>query len=205
MEFLPENVYHVFNQGNNREVIFRQEEDYLIFLRLLRKLILPQCDLLAYCLMPNHFHLMIHTDERVAEFAKQGGLFLDPVTNGLRKLLSGYARIFNKKYNRTGSLFRQKTKSKLLTDESIVVNATASVEDNCGNCFIYVHQNPWKAGLVVMLEDWAYSSFRDFAGLRNGTLCNKEMAGKYCSFDLVEFRNLCGQEIKINFDTDFLR
>ncbi len=205
MEFLSENVYHVFNQGNNREVIFRQEEDYLIFLRLLRKLILPQCDLLAYCLMPNHFHLLIHTDERVGQFTKQGGLFLDPVTNGLRKLLSGYARVFNKKYNRTGSLFRQKTKSKLLTDESFVVNATTSIEDYCRNCFIYVHQNPWKAGLVSRLEEWVYSSFRDFAGLRNGTLCNKEMAGKYCSFDLVEFRNLCGQEIKIDFAMDFLR
>lgn len=203
MEFLPENVYHVFNQGNNREVIFRQREDYLIFLRLIRKLILPQCELVAYCLMPNHFHFIIYTDERVEQLAKQGGLLLDPVTNGLRKLLSGYARIFNKKYNRTGSLFRQKTKAKLLTEDSIVVTTTGGQVDYCAHCFIYVHQNPWKAGLVTRLEDWEYSSFRDFAGLRNGTLCNKQIAARDCSYDPVRFRNACTKEMTIDFDDYF--
>ncbi len=138
MEFLPKNVYHVFNQGSNREVIFRQNEDYLIFLKEIRKLIFPHCEIVAYCLMPNYFHLIIYTDQRVEQFAKQGGLLLDPVTNGLRKLLSGYARIFNKRYSRTGSLFRPKTKSKLLTEDSIVINAPGIQVDYCANCFIYV-------------------------------------------------------------------
>jgi hypothetical protein len=46
--------------------------------------------------MPNHFHLLIYTDERVAETKKQGGLLIDPLTNGFRKLLSGYARFIIK-------------------------------------------------------------------------------------------------------------
>jgi len=43
-------------------------------------------------------------------------------------------------------------------------------------CFHYIHQNPWKAGLVSKMENWKYSSFSDFAGFRDGTLCNKQLA-----------------------------
>jgi REP element-mobilizing transposase RayT len=77
MNFTPCNLYHVYNQGNNKQLIFSCDEDYLIFLRLVRKTISPHAEIIAYCLMPNHFHLLIYSDERVDKIVKQGGLLID--------------------------------------------------------------------------------------------------------------------------------
>ena len=95
MNFLPDNVYHIFNQGNNHQAIFSCDEEYEIFLRLVRENIFAHSEIISWCLMPNHFHLMVYTDERVLNIKKQGGLQIDDLTNGIRKLLSGYARIYN--------------------------------------------------------------------------------------------------------------
>jgi REP element-mobilizing transposase RayT len=180
MNFTPDNLYHVYNQGNDKQIIFSCDQDYLIFLRMIRKTISPQAEIIAYCLMPNHFHLLIHTDERVGAIIKQGGLLIDPLTNGFRKLLSGYARIYNQRYNKTGSLFQQKTKTKCLSDA--LIGTSHNLQDYYFNCFHYIHQNQLRAGLVEKLEDWEFSSFKDYAGLRNGTICNKVLANKYCSY-----------------------
>ena len=200
MNFIPDNLYHIYNQGNNQQNIFFDKDDYLIFLREVRKLLLPHCEIVAYCLMPNHFHLMVYTDERVEVLIKQGGLMIDKLTNGMRKLLSGYARIYNKKYSRTGSLFRQKTKYKLLSNDRILSNHSLSDSDYCCNCFHYIHQNPWRANLVNRMEDWDYSSFKDYAGLRNGSLCNKKLAEKYCSYNPKDFMKESYRDLTDDFD-----
>ena len=121
--------------------------------------------------MPNHFHFLIYTDERVLNLKKQGGLEIDVLTNGIRKLLSGYARICSSRHQSFGSLFRQKTKVKCLSDTKSLLTPT-QYNDYYFNCFHYIHQNQFMAGLVKKMEDWKFSSFRDYAGLRNGTLCN---------------------------------
>lgn len=113
MNFLPNNIYHVYNQGNNRQTIFHNRRDYYAFLTLYRKLFPLCCNSIAWCLMPNHFHFMILTDDRVAKKKKQGGIFLDTVTNSFRKLLSGYARVYNNNYAQTDSVFRQNNQSKM--------------------------------------------------------------------------------------------
>lgn len=186
MKFIPDNLYHIYNQGNNKQIIFSSNEDYLIYIRMIRKYILPHSEIIAYCLMPNHFHFLVYTDERVNAVINQGGLLLDPLTNGFRKLLSGYARIYNKLYNKTGSLFRQKTKFNSLSD---TYNSCSDKKnhDYYFNCFHYIHQNPLRAGLVHRLEDWDYSSYKDYARFRTGTLCNKELASKFCSYDPESF------------------
>lgn len=187
MKFIPDKLYHVYNQGNNKHEIFSSDEDYFTFLRMIRKCISPHTDIIAYCLMPNHFHFLIYADDRVNTIIKQGGLLIDPVTNGFRKLLSGYARIFNDRYNKSGSLFRQKTKYNCLSEITIPANFTNTRQDYYFNCFHYIHQNPLRACLVNRLEDWEYSSFKDYALLRNGSLCNKELARKFCSFEENNF------------------
>jgi hypothetical protein len=126
---------------------------------------------------------MILSDERCNENIKQGNIIIDPVTNSVRKLLSGYARIFNNRYKQTGFVFRQKTKAKCLTDLEIKPDSKYLVMDYYVNCFHYIHQNPVKAGMVQQLEDWEFSSFRDYAGIRPGTLCQKELAIKHCRYD----------------------
>lgn len=199
MKFLPNNIYHIYNQGNNLQEIFRNAEDYNIFLRMIRQHIYSNAEIIAWCLMPNHFHLMVYTNEHGCEMMKQGGLEIEKLTNGIRKLLSGYARIFNKRYKRTGSLFRQKTKAKNVAESDWVVKHNFSLQDYCAHCFDYIHQNPVVAALVKQTAEWKYSSYCDYAGLRNGTLCNKELAEKYCGYNSREF---CTKLIKP--DDDFL-
>ena len=143
----------------------------------------PHIDTIAWCLMPNHFHFMIYTDERCNTKLKQGGIFIDPVTNGIRKLLSGYARIFNNQNQRSGSVFRQKTKSKCLSDIKIMAESVHTIQDYFINCFHYIHQNPFIAKLVSRMEEWEFSSFNDYAGLREGTLCKKNLASLYCDYN----------------------
>ena len=203
MNFEAHQVYHVYNQGNNHEILFREEDDYLIFLNLIRSLVFPHCEIIAYCLMPNHFHLMVYVDERILSKTKQGGLLLDPLSNAFRKLLSGFARIMNKKYERSGSLFRQKTKVKLLTEASERMNEMGNGIDYCIRCFHYVHQNPMKAGLVKKLEEWIYSSVRDYAGVRNGSLCNKLMAVQFCNYHPDTFILESYSSVDVDFDSFF--
>ena len=116
MHFEEGNLYHIYNQGNNKLNVFHEQEEYIFFLQLIRKNLIPYTDLLAYCLMPNHFHLMINADKRCKNLIKQGGLFIDPITNSFRKTLSCYTHVKNVKSGNSGSLFRQKTKAKSLSE-----------------------------------------------------------------------------------------
>lgn len=187
MNFSPNNIYHVYNQGNNRQTIFFSQQDYLLFMNLYKNLIHPIANTIAWCLMPNHFHFMIKTDERCRSVIKQGGIFIDPITNGFRKLQSSYARIFNNQNQRTGSMFRQKAKAICLNDIIIKAESIYQMQDYFTNCFHYIHQNPWTAKLVSRLEDWEFSSYRFYAGLRVNSLCQKELAALHCEYQPESF------------------
>jgi len=180
MKFLPENTYHVFNQGNNNQVVFPHDSHFDHFLRLYQSYLAPYCETLAWCLMHTHFHFMIYTDARVLESKKQGGLLLDPVTNGFRKLLSTYAHEFNKKHNRSGSLFRQKTKAICLNEETNWTNTFSSKQDYHLTLFEYIHNNPVEAGMVNNAADWKWSSCKFYEELQVNSFCNKELAMQIC-------------------------
>ncbi|MBE2219635.1 MAG: transposase [Ignavibacteria bacterium] len=162
MKLSPENIYHIYNRGNNKQKIFFSKKNYIFFLQKLRTELKPHSEIICYCLMPNHFHFMVST---------YGNFNAVQFSNGFRTILSSYTKAVNQQENRTGSLFQQNSKAKCLT--AIPENK----QNNYGLvCFNYIHQNPENAGLVRSLEDWEFSSFRDYAGLRNGTLCRKEIA-----------------------------
>jgi len=63
MQFETSNIYHIYNQGNNRQPIFFNRENYLFFLKKMKENLLPYADILAWCLMPNHFHWMVYVRE----------------------------------------------------------------------------------------------------------------------------------------------
>lgn len=178
MNIIADEIYHIYNQGNNRETVFTDDKDHVEFLRQFRKFVLPYCKVLAYCLMPNHFHFEIYATEESATIKKVGNIHSTELSNGFRLLQSNYAQYFNKRHERTGSLFRQKTKAKEMSEGSNHYGYIA---------FHYIHQNPLAANLVTKLEDWKYSSFCDYAGLRNGTLCDKALAKQLISFDETNF------------------
>jgi putative transposase len=178
MEIQPNQFYHIYNQGNNKEPIFYSRENYIYFLKNFRNKVAINVDVLAYCLMPNHFHFLVHTTEESIVKKKVGIVEITALMNGFRQLESGYAQAINKQQQRSGSLFRQKTKVKLIEDTS---------KDYLFSVFNYIHQNPLRAGLVERMEDWEFSSFLDYAGLRNGTLCNKELAKLYINYSDSNF------------------
>ncbi len=160
-------IYHVYNRGNNKQPIFFSEENYLYFLKSVQKTIAQCSDILCWCLMPNHFHFLIHANADSVIEIKDGSFPRQQFSQSIKQLLSSYTKAINKQNDSTGSLFQQKTKAICVMDSHKYYGATV---------FYYLHQNPMKAGLVHKMEDWEYSSFKDYIGLRHGNLCNKELA-----------------------------
>ncbi len=144
--------YHIFNRGNNYDNIFLKRENYLHFLRLLRKYLPPdQAEIVAYCLMPNHYHLLVYL--RTGSFSKMMQPFLLAYTNG-----------FNRRYQRIGALFQGRFKGRHVGKNEYLLHLSR-----------YIHLNPVKAGLVQKAEDWEFLSYRDYLGLRHGVLPKPEV------------------------------
>lgn len=178
MEFFENELYHIYNRGNNRQKIFFKPDNYLFFLAKVRKFILPNCDIIAYCLMPNHFHFLINADSRTISTKVIADKEKNILSEGIRMLLSSYTQAINKQNKTSGSLFQQNTKAKAIIKGSNLYDLL---------CFHYIHQNPMKAKLIEKMEDWAYSSFKDYCGLRNGTLCDQELAFRLLDLDKKKF------------------
>jgi len=179
MRFDANALYHVYNRGNNQQTLFHNDEDYHSFLRYTRQFILPHTHILAWCLMPNHFHFLLSTtDESIVE-KKSGGLVLQQLTYGIKQLLSSYTKSFNVRDKRSGNLFQQKTKAKSLKDHTSDYSQTA---------FFYIHQNPWVAKIVSSIEEWPYSSYPDFIGSREGTIVNKHLAQRLLNINSESLR-----------------
>jgi len=146
--------YHFYNRSNNQELLFHERDNYIYFLSKYRKYLDEYLITLAYCLMPNHFHFLIKvkTDSDIVQLKRNIGI-----------LLSSYSKAINKAYSRVGSLFQQHSKTKELIDDKTILNVIN-----------YIHQNPLRKALVNNLENWEFSSYRDYVNLRSGTLINKE-------------------------------
>ena len=108
MNVIADEIYHIYNQGNNREKIFTDDNDYVQFLSLFRKFVLPHCKVLAYCLMPNHFHFEIYATEESAKAKKVGNIISTELSNGFRLLQSNYAQYFNKRQKKNRFIIQTK-------------------------------------------------------------------------------------------------
>ncbi len=166
MQLSEGRLYHIYNRGINKQVLFSSPANYIYFLTKVRTYLLPVCDIIAYSLLPRHFHFLIHANATSILTTKAGALDMQYVSAAYKHLLSSYTKAYNKMYSRTGSLFVQNTQCK-----------DVSPEPECSNhalaCFQYIHQASRLTGVAINIGNWEYSSFRDYAGLRNGTLCNK--------------------------------
>ena len=154
MELKPNCFYHLYNRSNAREPIFRCEDNYLFFLKKFKTRFRKSLKVVSYCLMPTHFHFLVQiTTEEISELKRNIGIHL-----------SSYTKAYNKLHNRHGSLFQQHTKAKIVDDRTyllVLIN--------------YIHQNPIRNNLVEDLCDWPFSSYRDLAGLRKGTLPDRSI------------------------------
>lgn len=178
-QFAAGEIYHVYNRGVGKMDIFRDRDDFGLILTRLREALFPgesdnghHCQnngahcickkkerrkklpagaftLIAYCLMPNHYHLLIRQNTEVPISALMLGVF------------GGYSKCFNKKYDRVGSLFQDQFKAVRIDTDEYLRWVSA-----------YIHANPHVAKLVTKLEDYPYSSYCDYVGERSGTLCD---------------------------------
>ena len=196
MQFAKGYIYHIYNQGNNRRKIFFNRENYLFFLRKIKTYILPYGDILAWCLMPNHFHLMVYIRE-VELTHKSIGVVSNNAdatrtfNQSIGIMLRSYSQAVNKQQNYSGKLIKEKTKAEcvncpkgiepsFITKSGITqINILQAEKQYPKICFDYIHNNPTKANLVKQNPDWEFSSAIDYANLRNGKLINKYRAIEY--------------------------
>lgn len=193
MRLEPNAIYHIYNRSN--EKIFFKRDNYIFFLKRLNQHIYPICNILAWVLMPNHFHLLIQATDTSCQNTNENHrpkhqLF----SKNLGRILNSYTQAINKQQNRRGRLFSHETKAKNLNEQAILQanknlnNSTINSPDYATTCFLYIHQNPVMDGLVSKLEDWEFSSFSDYAGLRNGKLIKKELCEEIIELDFNNFQ-----------------
>lgn len=191
MHFESGGIYHIYNQGNNRQTIFYNRENYLYFIQKIHSYVNPYGCILAWCLMPNHFHFMLEV-EMVAMVTSDGVAQSHPVTklrtlnDSIGIMLRSYTRAINIQKQRTGNLFREETKSICLNEiKGTSSNWFTSLVATIRNvqileyqypqvCFNYIHATPVKSGLTEKPEVWEFSSYADLKGLRNGDLSNRK-------------------------------
>lgn len=173
----PGNYYHIYNRGNNGGTLFFEIENYHYFLRLYEKYLDPISNLVAWCLMRNHFHFLIYFKEK-EELLENDITVKDP-SRQLSHFFNSYAQAINKKYGRTGSLFERPFERKRIDSEKYLKQL-----------ILYIHKNPVTHNVVKNVEDYSWSSYHSivssnpanlnrqqvidlFGGLENFRACNK--------------------------------
>lgn len=177
-EFETGEWYHLFTRGNGKMEIFRDRQDYFVFLQrfsmALGSDVTPSSraplesqgaplrnpirvtpfdpgtfSVGAYCLMPNHFHFLIQQNGEI------------PISKLFLRLLTSYSMYFNRKYEHVGHVFQDRFKAVHIEGDTQLKHVSA-----------YIHQNPKVAGLVRDLSKWQYSSYPEYLGKVGGGVCD---------------------------------
>lgn len=146
--FAAGNCYHIYNRGAGLGLIFFNDENYRYCLRLVKRYRAQyHVTMLAYCLMPNHYHFLLRQDEDV------------PLPRFVNVLFNAYVQAVNRQQGRTGTLFEGRFRHVWVDREDYLIHLCR-----------YIHLNPVRAGLVARPEDWPYSNYLEWLGWREGTL-----------------------------------
>jgi putative transposase len=145
--------YHLYNRGHNQQNIFFDRENCLFFLRRMRKYLIGEAktleafvEIVAYCLMPNHYHILLCPHD-------------DDLSRRMQRFSISYTKAINKRYERVGTLFQGQLKAVHVDRDEYLLHWSR-----------YIHLNPVAAALVQRPEEWEFSSYREYVGLRQGTL-----------------------------------
>ena len=172
---MPLEFYHVFNRAVGDEKAFITNDNYLYFLRLIKKHIIPIADVYAYTLLPNHYHLLlrIKDDKTIAAYyealkgkpidvLKMG--YSDVVLQCFSNQLNAYTKAFNNKYNRKGNIFMPNFKRSLAESESDITSF-----------IFYVNKNAVHHGLTEKIGEWAYDSYKSILSSQSTALARDKV------------------------------
>lgn len=179
---LPGNYYHIYNHANGSDLLFRNPDNYEFFINRYIKHVSVVVDTLVYCLMPNHFHLLvkINTESDILSIMENDKVLSNYlradsevekekivslyVSKQFSNLFSSYTQAFNKAHRRMGSLFMKNFKRK-----------SADEEEYRKDLIIYIHQNPVKHGFVYYPSDWNYSSYNVILLKKSTFICTEKV------------------------------
>ena len=163
-------IYHVMLRGVNRQQIFEEEQDFARFLQILAECkLISGFELYAYCLMGNHLHLLLKVQK-------------EPLELLVKRIATRYVYWYNTKYERSGHLFQDRFRSEPVKDRRYFLTVLC-----------YIHQNPIKAGICKDLDQYVYSSYREYKG--ESVLIDREFVYSLISpDDLLQLLNRPIQE-----------
>jgi REP element-mobilizing transposase RayT len=161
----PGCYYHIYNRGNNREPIFFSDDNYRYFLKGYAEYISPVADTFAYCLLPNHFHILVQIHEK-----KEGDI--KSASQQFANFFNSYTKSINKAYQRTGSLF-EKRFGRILIES----------HEQLQWLVVYIHRNPQKHSLVTDFRYYRYSSYQTVLKVGNASVENALKMGTKIKVD----------------------
>lgn len=167
-----ETYYHIYNRSINSENIFKKEEHYTLFLKKYAFHVSPFVETYAYCLLGNHFHLLlkiksqqeIHLEAQKQYPHKEISDYSRFISSQFSHFFNGYTQSINKQMNRTGGLFETPFRR-------IVVDSDAYFS----HLVWYIHHNPQKHGLIKDFRDYPHSSFNAITSTETTKLNTKEV------------------------------
>jgi putative transposase len=159
--------YHIYNRVHEGAKLFYSNFNYLFFLNLWQEIDFTKCcRVLAYCLMPNHYHFLLQMTD-AEKFPRK-----------ISYLFDRYFKTINATRKLHGRFFENRFKNKLVDENRYIIRL-----------IYYIHMNPVKAGLAIRLEDWPYSNYLEFIGKRTGKMWDAEFF--YTHFkDFSEYEHL---------------
>ena len=177
--FVSDTYYHLYNRGNNRQAVFFEPANYLYYLRGLRKYVLPAAEMIAYCLMPTHYHILVRVQTSEVSLSR-----------AMMRLSVSYTKAINKRFARVGSLFQGQFQAKPVQSYHHLLNLC-----------VYLHANPVKDGLVTDPADWVYSNYLEWLGQRDGTLVDRKFMQEHFGSP-TEYRELVMHFVKTRYLPD---
>jgi len=203
-------VYQITANPREPETIFFEPENYLYFLKKIKKYILPVADVVVYCLMPTHYHIVgkvkpqtsdgtqnsevseflgesLSLQTQISEFLENSEILKpkpSPISVAMMRLSVSYTKAINKRFGRTGVLFQGQFHAKPVLNQTYLLNLCR-----------YIHANPVKDGIVADISQWQYSNYLEWIGERNGTLVNREFIGEYFD-DAAHYREFVWEYLK---------
>lgn len=147
-----DNYYHIYNRGVNHSTIFFEKRNYMFFIDRLHETTKNIAETICYCLMPNHFHIVLF----ICDESK--------IERSLTRLFISYSKAINKSMARSGPLFDGRFKSKLIPENNYLLHLSR-----------YIHLNPVRANMVTKAEDWLYSSYQLYISNFQSSFVKKEI------------------------------